>query len=235
MQWIVLILALLLPQPLFASEQYSTYQCDNLRDRIEFLRKRTSSGYDVAASSASSPRDGDLVAEYSAHCQHPVDTVRVVRGAINPSPASDYQYDSLENMPSFSANNATFSGEKADAWADFYQLPQQCRQKKPTDDVFVFCAENKIKQRNEFERVWQSNAAEVSTPVAQLEVATMQEYPQPRQAEVSHSVIASTSTAAEQSTLSYLQALDEQNQRFKWYGILILALMATAGFLAWRR
>ncbi len=228
-------MALLLPQRLFAAEQYSTYQCDNLRERIEFLRNRTSSGYDVAASSASSPRDSDLVAEYSAHCQHPVDTVRVVRGAITPSPASDYHYDSLENMPSFSANNATFSGEKADAWADFYQPPRQCRQKKLTEADFIACAENKAKQRDEFERVWQRRSPDIAVQVAQPMVSSMPVHQQAIQAEVPHSVIASTSSTDKQTPLSYWQALDEQNQRFKWYGILILALMATAGFLTWRR
>jgi hypothetical protein len=32
-----------------------------------------------------------------------------------------------------------------------------------------------------------------------------------------------------------LQVLEEQNQRAKWYGVIILLLMSVAGLLVWRK
>jgi len=238
MKWMLYLLCLGCQWPLMAAEQYSKFDCDNLRDRVEFIKKRASSGYDIQQSRSLTGKDLAIIQEYHLHCQHPVDTVRVIRGALHDSQAADVAEISIQDMPGFSANNAIFHGDKAAAWTDFYQVPSQCRKKQLTESEFVFCAEQKAAQRDKFERAWQTEAAaKISTPElteAQL-IANSDLTPQV----VSHTSTTAVLPAAnaevqDASLLLYWQALDEQHQSFKWYGLVMLLLMTIAGWLAWR-
>lgn len=233
MKWMFVLLVFLSLQPLSAAQQYSTYQCDNLRDRIEFTRKRISSGNDIVASSASNISDRALVKEYSTYCQSPVDTVRVVRGAITPS--VEHQHTSTQAIPSFSANNAIFTGEKANQWANFYQPPRQCRQKELTDTEFVFCAEHKAEQRAQFELIWQSRFSKTSVQIVHSPASMSAQPQKTMQLAVMPTPNDTKFSADELDQSSYWRALDEQNQNFKWYGIIMLVLMVLAGVFVWRR
>lgn len=236
MKWMIVLLVFLLLRPASAAQQYSTYQCDNLRERIEFIRKRISSGNDIVAASATDIRDKALIQEYATHCRYPVDTVRVVRGASKPSGSSaENENTALQDMPNFSANNSIYTGKKARDWADFYQPPRQCRQKQLTDSEFVFCAEHKADQRAKFELIWQSQFPEKSSQVERMHISG--EYMPQKSIQIG--TIATTgeteSRVNEFNHKSYLQALDEQNQNFKWYGVILIVFMAAAGLLVWRR
>ncbi len=230
-RWMIILIILLSLQPLLAAEQYSEYHCDNLRERIEFMRERNSSGYDIVASTASSISDGALLKEYSTHCLNPVDTVRVVRGAIPASSTAQEKDNTIRELPSFSADNAIYVGEKANAWADFYQPPRQCRQKKLTDSEFVYCAEHKAEQRAKFELSWQSEYLKTISEKQLLQESTMQVPKKTMQLETIPAI-----TEAEQLTQhTYRQAIDEQNQEFTRYGIIMLLLIVFAGLWVWRR
>ncbi len=236
MKWIFVVFGLFWQLPLQAAEQYSQFVCDNLEDRLEFIQKRTSSGYDINASSSTTAKDFALMQEYNSHCQHPVDTVRVIRGAIQESQTANYADTQLQDMPSLSGNNATYHGEKADAWEDFYQVSRLCRKKQLTEAQFIWCAEHKAEQRAKFEHEWQIAVAANTATSALTEATSI-----PTVARVPQ-VISNDSTTPVQSAanaenpplLQYWQALDEQNQRFKWYGLVMLLLMVIAGWLTWR-
>ncbi len=233
MKWILLFICVMPQLPLLAAEQYSQFDCDNLKDRVEFIKKRTSSGYDIDASSSLVAKDFAVIRDYQIHCQHPVDTVRVIRGAVqDPSVVT---YTSSQVMPIFSAQNNTFEGAKADAWTEFYQVPRQCRKKQLAESEFVACAEHKADQRAKFEQRWQSeNAARATLTVAQP--ATMAALKPVVLSEGAATAVSSIDVATEDpSLLQYWQALAEQNQRFQWYGVVMLLLMAIAGGLAWRK
>jgi len=240
MRWMLLFLCIFCQLPLQAAEQYSKFSCDNLKDRLEFMQKRTSAGYDISVSSSTMAKDFALLKEYNLHCQHPVDTTRVIRGAIQESQTSNHAYSQRQEMPSFSANNAIFHGAKAAAWEDFYQVPTQCRKKQLTESEFIWCAEHKTDQRAQFEQQWQPAN---STPVLTSTLATAEPAPTqqasitaaPEPTSAMPNDVQMTEANDGSSTLNYLQAFDEQNQRTKWYGVVILFLLSVAGLLAWRK
>jgi hypothetical protein len=242
MRWMLLFLCIFCQLQLQAAEQYSKFDCDNLKDRLAFMQKRSSAGYDINASSSTMAKDFLLMKEYNLHCQHPVDTTRVIRGAIQESQSSIYSDLQIQEMPSFSANNAIFLGAKAAAWEDFYQVPTQCRKKQLTETEFIWCAEHKTDQRAQFEQQWQpTNSAQAETSTLVSAAA------EPRQTQQALIAAASEPTAVEPNgvqitetndgptALNYLQVLEEQNQRAKWYGVIILLLMSVAGLLVWRK
>ncbi len=232
MKWMLLVLGIGWQLPLHAVEQYSTYQCDNLKARLNVIKKRSSSGYDIDVNQFSVNKDLALLHEYSLYCVHPVDTVRVIRGAISDAQSAEFPETSLQDMPSFSANNATFGGEKAAAWDDFYQVPRQCRKKQLSEFEFVACAEDKADQRVKFEQNWQPQQS-VKSQIHESQSASIMP-PKPVVSVPSTTNPATVVIESEQSLLQYLQTLDEQNQRFKWYGLVMLLLMAVAAWLAWR-
>ncbi|MDO6444833.1 hypothetical protein Q4493_03485 [Colwellia sp. 1_MG-2023] len=49
---------------------------------------------------------------------------------------------------------AKFSGRKQQAWLDYYQQPQKCKQPKSTK-IFAFCLEDEQRQQDEFDRQYQ--------------------------------------------------------------------------------
>ena len=233
MKWMFFLLCLGYQLPLLAAEQYSKFDCDNLKDRVEFIKKRASSGYDIQQSRSLTGKDLTIIQEYHLHCQHPVDTVRVIRGAVQESQAAEFADTQLQDMPSFSANNAIFQGEKAIAWADFYQVPSRCRKKQLSESDFIGCAEHKSAQRAKFEQQWQTEQA-TSSHVTSPQQSTIAVRPALSIPVASTTVSPAPVKANDLSLVQYWQALDEQNQRFKWYGLVMLLLMAIAGWLAWR-
>jgi len=47
------------------------------------------------------------------------------------------------------------NNHKQAAWVDYYELPQRCRSLAMSDTEFVWCSENRVKQRSEFESYFQ--------------------------------------------------------------------------------
>ena len=233
MKWMLFLLCLGCQLPILAAEQYSKFDCDNFKDRVEFIKKRVSSGYDIQLSRSLTGKDLTIIQEYHLHCQHPVDTVRVIRGAVQESQAAEFADTAIQDMPSFSANNAIFQGEKATAWADFYQVPSRCRKKQLSESDFIGCAEHKSEQRAKFEQQWQTAQA-TSSHVTRPQQSTIEVHPARSRSVESPTVSPASVKANDLSLVQYWQALDEQNQRFKWYGLVMLLLMAIAGWLAWR-
>ena len=94
--------------------------------------------------------------QYSRLCkgvEHSMYTVVKAKKKAFYNPFSDVKVD---DMSSFAA---MYSGEKLQAWQAYYQLPAQCRSKKPSQADFIFCAEDKTAQKAAFEKVWQQKLA----------------------------------------------------------------------------
>ena len=233
MKWMFFLLCLGYKLPLLAAEQYSKFDCDNLKDRVEFIKRRASLGYANELTGSATDKELALLREYNLHCLNPVDTVRVIRGAVQESQAAEFADTAIQDMPSFSANNAIFQGEKATAWADFYQVPSRCRKKQLSESDFIGCAEHKSEQRAKFEQQWQTAQA-TSSHVTRPQQSTIEVHPARSRSVESPTVSPASVKANDLSLVQYWQALDEQNQRFKWYGLVMLLLMAIAGWLAWR-
>ncbi|WP_010365777.1 hypothetical protein [Pseudoalteromonas citrea] len=73
--------------------------------------------------------------------------------------------EQLLNAP---LENMTYAGKlftddkKQYEWQRFYVIPQQCREKGSNVTQFVWCSQNKSKQKKRFELAWQSGALNVS-------------------------------------------------------------------------
>jgi hypothetical protein len=167
MKWIFLFLLLLMQIPLCAETQYSQSQCDNIEQEREQIRKRLNAGYSAKEGEWLDRRDRELFQVLAVHCISPStntssyrmtddeDTESGYTSTERRAATSIYAGMSLQEMPEWSGANAIFTGDKAAAWDEFYQVPPQCRLKKLSETEFVACAEDKAAQKSIFEQKWQ--------------------------------------------------------------------------------
>lgn len=153
-----LFLLLLSPLTALANEQYSTYHCDELKAEKEYIQKRFTQGYRIKEGKRLNERDTELFILIAKHCRSPVgypnsDTSpQRVNQKYRPGPS--YSYKAIND--NWSARNPTYTGEKLLAWDNFYKIPPKCRTIKQNSDDFIFCSEDKLQQREYFEKYWKN-------------------------------------------------------------------------------
>lgn len=144
---------------LAAHPQYTVAQCDAIKSERETIKACFRTGYRPHERDSLNRRDTHLFQQLSRHCTHPIqpDEAQAISNNQQQKPATRTR-TSVTNQPinntNYSARNRVYSGTKAEAWQDYYQVPEQCRLRNPSQADFVACAEDRARQRREFEVYW---------------------------------------------------------------------------------
>ena len=157
MRSMLYLLFALIPYLSYADEQYSEYHCNELKKEKERIQERFTKGYGVAEGNYLNDRDRELFQIMRKHCVAPVkpnDDVVYKRRQTDNFPA--FSYDASAINDNWSAQNRTYEGEKLKAWEAFYKMPAKCRQKNSANHDFVACADDKAKQKIQFESYWRN-------------------------------------------------------------------------------
>lgn len=238
MKWILCVVLLLFHVHGFAAAQYSKEQCDDFKQQKEQIRKRMNAGYGVQEGNWLNKRDRELFQLIGSHCSNPVahkssEKSVVIRSAQVTS-APSHQSVSLQNMPGWSANNATFKGDKAAAWSDYYQVPAKCRQRNLSELDFVQCAEHKAAVRKEFEHSWDNlKFTPLTVGTAQASLS--------QQRDIANTEVMEMVTLVHVDTLKIppvqsIPSVDKNfHKHFTWFGISFVFFVAGACWLIWRK
>ncbi|MEH8017782.1 hypothetical protein MN202_11085 [Rheinheimera muenzenbergensis] len=152
------LLFVLIPLFTYADQQYSETHCNELKKEKERIQERFTKGYGVAEGNYLNDRDRELFQIMRKYCVAPIkpnDGVDYKQGETDSIP--EISYDSSSINDNWSAQNRTYEGEKLKAWAAFYKMPAKCRQKNSANHDFVACADDKAKQKIQFESYWRNN------------------------------------------------------------------------------
>lgn len=154
------ILFIIFGFPSFANDQYTKSDCEYLAKEREYIKKRLNAGYRVREGNRLNERDQELFRVISKHCRKPVDDSAYFYSS-QPSQTvtnlvPNYPISSSAINDNWSAHNRVYQGEKLEAWEAFYKMPSRCRHRQSAQADFVFCAENKAEQRQEFEKYWEN-------------------------------------------------------------------------------
>jgi hypothetical protein len=245
MKWMLMLLLILTPHSLSAATPYSQTQCDSLKQQKEQIRKRLNTGYSFAEGEQLDKRDRELFQQIAAHCISPIANAAASDDAPsdeadddqqtywNTSAAtSKYAGLSLQELPSWSARNAIFNGDKMAAWTEFYQVPRQCRQKQLSVTEFVQCADDKAQQKRVFEQRWHSlTFVPLTADTAQAKATKAQ---QPALQSIAAYTVETAPAAAPPVTAPSSRYVENIQQQFHWVGIAILVLLTIGGWLIWR-
>ncbi|MEN3159615.1 hypothetical protein ABC502_14640 [Alkalimonas sp. NCh-2] len=146
---------------LLAHQQYTVAQCEAIAEERERIKSRFRTGYRAHERDSLNRRDNYLFQQLSRHCTNPIQP-----GTGQASSNTQHQRTvtrsrtTVSNQPintNYSARNRVYTGEKAQAWQDFYQASDECRRRNPSQADFVACAEDRTRQRREFEALWSQN------------------------------------------------------------------------------
>lgn len=246
MKWILWIALVLTPQLLWAAEQYSSAECQLLKQQKETIRKRQNAGYSFAEGERLDQRSSALFQTIARHCGG-ADDASVEKTADDiaqdqsqtrrqQAPPSKYQGLSLQQMPEFSGRNAIFKGEKLAAWTEFYQVPRPCRQKQLSETEFVACADHKAQQKRAFEAKWQQlTFVPLTAGTAQSRSVPLQSNPQNFERMPVHATETQHSPATRDTLLTASNRYVENiQQQFHWLGLVILLALVIGCWVIWR-
>ncbi|MDP5131719.1 MAG: hypothetical protein NWQ54_12610 [Paraglaciecola sp.] len=241
MKWILVAVLMLFHNPLIASTQYSQAQCNELKKQREYIRKRMNAGYGVAEGNWLNERDRELFQTIGLRCKQASSSVshslhNTSENIYTPmsTSLSEPAKSALKDMPDWSAENAIFSGSKAAAWADFYQVPTHCRQKTLSETDFVKCANHKAEQRQQFIKKWEKQ----QHAVVNISPGIEQNDQQIQQATfvILDTYIAENKNSELPSSLTLsVQAESDYQRHFRWFGLSFVVLLAAGGWLIWRK
>lgn len=142
-----------------AERQFSVNKCAALEAERVSIQSRMRTGYDVSEYNFLNGRELKLFQLQARHCVNPVPDEQAAAAYLAPHKTQRQQQNQIrENFPLMQANNAVFAGAMAKAWDNFYQMPVQCRIHQQSAEDFVFCAEDKLRQRQAFLQQWQQQA-----------------------------------------------------------------------------
>lgn len=179
MRYLLLVLmALGCSTGVMASErQFSVNKCAALEAERAAIQAKMRSGYDVSEYNFLNGREMKLFQIQARHCLHPVPDEQAAAAYLAPERAQrlQQQTQSPQNFPMMQANNAVFTGAMAKAWDNFYQMPVQCRIHQQSAEDFVYCAEDKLRQRQAFLLQWQQHEQQLTQPVTRPSVAAQTE------------------------------------------------------------
>ncbi len=154
-------LLLLSPDVLAADSQFSVNKCAALEAERMAIQAKMRRGYDVSEYNWLNGRELKLFNLQARHCVNPIPDEQAAAAYLAPDQQQRQRQQQAEittNFPMMQANNAVFTGAKAKAWDVFYQMPVQCRVHQQQAEDFVFCAEDKLRQRQAFLQQWQQHA-----------------------------------------------------------------------------
>lgn len=164
--WLLTIALCGATQALGAQRQFSVNKCAALEAERSAIQAKMRKGYDVSEYNFLNGRELKLFQLQARHCVDPVPDDQAADAYLAPhkTQRQKHQTQVRDNFPLMQANNAVFAGAMAKAWDDFYQMPVQCRVHQQSAEDFVFCAEDKWRQRQAFLQQWQPQGAELADP-----------------------------------------------------------------------
>lgn len=165
MKIVILVSCLLISLPVAAEQQYSQFDCDNLKQEKENIRKSMNKGYSVGMGEWLKQRDRDILLLLSRHCDKPIQQVspsNTPQTTFSSAPTTERLITrpsaTQQSVPSvnhyWSDVNRSYTGEKLKAWQSYYQKPARCLHRQSSEDDFIYCANNKAEQRESFEAAW---------------------------------------------------------------------------------
>ncbi|MDP5151639.1 hypothetical protein [Rheinheimera baltica] len=243
MKWILLTAILLTPLSLFAAEQYSKAECDNLKHQKEQIRKRMNQGYGVAEGNWLNKRDRELFRLIGLHCSSPnEDRASTTTERVDMSPSvsrNSRPSTSLQDMPNWSANNDIFKDDKAAAWSEYYQVPVRCRQKALSEIDFVQCADHKAEQRKQFDEMWQLlKFTPLTTGVSSASASTFftpRLQTQPHVESMQIYTIDDTADMPDVNAAKTVTVDKDFHKHFSWFGIAFVIFIAGSSWIIWRK
>jgi len=130
----------------------------NLKKEKQRIQERFTKGYGVAEGNYLNDRDRELFQIMRKHCVAPIkpNDTGYKRTETVKLPSASALYDASVINDNWSAQNRTYEGEKLKAWEAFYKMPAKCRQKNSANHDFVACADDKAKQKSQFENYWRN-------------------------------------------------------------------------------
>lgn len=164
----------LLSSAVVASErQFTVTECATIEAQREAVQAEMRSGYHASEYNRLTGRELKLFNLLARHCQKPERDDYLLEEPRSRQPSTQSSDDLPESFPMMRSDNAVFVGEQAKAWDIYYQMPDQCRLHQQTRQDFVFCAEDKKRQREAFLQNWQVTQAAKApdTPIDQQQKA----------------------------------------------------------------
>ena len=158
--------------------QFTVTECATIEAQREAVQAKMRGGYNVSEYNRLTGRDLKLFNLLARHCQQPERDDYLLEEPKSRKSAIQTTNDLTESFPMMRSDNAVFVGEKAKAWDNFYQMPDQCRLHQQSRQDFVYCAEDKVRQREAFLQSWQAaqqqNVQNPETVAEQAVVAAVQ-------------------------------------------------------------
>lgn len=143
-----------------SERQFSVNKCAALEAERVAIQAKMRAGYDVSEYNFLNGRELKLFQLQARHCVHPIPDEQAAAAYLAPHKTQRQQQSQIrDDFPLMQANNAVFVGAMAKAWDDFYQMPVQCRVHQQSAEDFVFCAEDKLRQRQAFLQQWQQTTS----------------------------------------------------------------------------
>lgn len=162
---IITIVLMLSPVVQAADSQFSVNKCAALEDERMAIQAKMRRGYDVSEYNWLNGRELKLFNLQARHCVNPIPDEQAAAAYLAPDQQQRQRQQQAEittDFPMMQANNAVFTGAKAKAWDAFYQMPVQCRVHQQQAEDFVFCAEDKLRQRQAFLQQWSQHQRDSS-------------------------------------------------------------------------
>ena len=229
-----------------ASEaQFTVTECATLEAQREAVQAKMRSGYDVSEYNRLTGRELKLFNLLARHCQNPERDDYLLEEPRSRQISTQSPVDLPESFPMMRSDNAVFVGEQAKAWDIYYQMPDQCRLQRQTRQDFVFCAEDKKRQRDAFVQNWQatqqlrekSNASAEQAVVAAVQPVSnkVAEVLLPEQNTKSQALVAVANPPARQMVPLDIQATTPFREQlgFIWIGALLVFVWMS--WWLWRR
>lgn len=139
-----------------SDRQFTVTECATLEAQREAVKAKMRSGYDVSDYNRLTGRELKLFNLLARHCQKPERDDYLLEEPRSRQPSTQSSDELAESFPMMRADNAVFVGEQAKAWDIYYQMPDECRLHRQTRQDFVYCAEDKKRQRDAFLQNWQA-------------------------------------------------------------------------------
>lgn len=163
MKWMLLLVGLLVSFPTLAlsKDRVSYMSCDSMKSYRERLQKRMREHTYTIHEREEYNRTLDLLfEEISTRCVN--QGGKSLYWSIPPKKSDKKQYYRSKPIPKHkypeNVNLTVFSpqyeGKKQLAWKAFYKEPSVCRLKKPSQQDFIACTEDKTEQKKAFEKQW---------------------------------------------------------------------------------
>ena len=229
-----------------ASEpQFTVTECATIEAQREAVQAKMRSGYDVSEYNRLTGRELKLFNLLARHCQNPERDDYLLEEPRSRQPSIHSAVDLPESFPMMRSDNAVFVGEQAKAWDIYYQMPDQCRSHRQTRQDFVFCAEDKVRQREDFLQNWQAtqqlreqskvSPEEAVVAAVQPVSSKVAEVLLPEQSDTSQALAAVANPPVRQMVALDRQAKTPFSEQlgFIWIGALLV--FAWMSWWLWRR